>query len=1007
MATRTCSGCSRLGGETALPGLSAVTVPAATIARSRDMSTATASIDDGEERQSRIESLLIECLDRAETEGADAVEDVCRSHPECAEELRRQLELLAGLNLFGGLSRAVAADANEGLIGGFRLLRRLGEGSMGVVYLAEQTAVRRLVALKILRVPAGSSPGLGARLEREAQSIARLRHPHIVTLYAAGEEAGMRWLAMEFVPGRGLDEILAESWRNGARIPVPEVVRWGRDLARALAAAHAAGIVHRDVKPSNVRITPEGRAMLLDFGLARDVEAPSLTRTGEFQGSPHYASPEQVGGATGGIGRATDVYSLGVTLYEAATGRLPFAGETIEQVFQRILVHEPPPARQLDRAVPRDVETVLLRAMEKDPRARYGSAAAFADDLDAIAARRSSPLVRLQKWGRRHPAGAAVAATAIAAAVVLVGLLFAQARGERERVSEQARAALVEAKLQLDAFRRRRTELAEATHRVAVLLKSMEYNWLDPREDERLDREQAMVERGRREGEMLLVQDLEPRNEEARRLRAELYAEKFEEASSELDAGLAAFYRDFVLATDADGPAARRVLARTEVTFATDPPGADVHLFRYRTDAELRAGGEPRLVPVPIGGADAAVAPGAFCLRVVRGAGDIRVGDLIVAVAGQPIRGTMFVPPSDRGERVPGRLVAADGRPLADAFDAETNGLRGVTPAELCERGSVDASVWHDGAVRAVVLPEGLTVRTTATPLPLSAASLVGRTPTASFELEPGSYLAVLRCQGCEDLRYPFVVRAGPPLRFALELLPDGTTPAGFVHVPPLAASWTSEAFWLQERELTCAEYLEFLNDPTTRAAIAASSSSILVPRDEQGPLWPRSATGEYQLGRNWAADWPVLAVSWHDAEAYARWRSERARASGSTFVFALPRFDEWKTAGHGADGRDFVFGWAFRPKWMKSNYARPRATPESVLRFPVDESVFGAFDLAGSALEWLDDWYREGDLRRAAGGGWGQADPNSYFRVEGGLGLPPTTAANMVGFRLVARRPS
>jgi serine/threonine-protein kinase len=982
----------------------------------------TATAGDGSdtpERGERLEELLVECLHRAETAGPDAVDEFCRQHPNEADELRRQLALLADLDLFDGAHTPAAAELPVASVGDFRLLRPIGEGAMGVVYLAEQMSLRRLVALKILRTT-GGPPGAAVRFEREALAIARLHHPNIVTLHAAGQDRGRRYLAMALVPGRGLDEMLAEATQRGERLPVLRVVEWGRDIARALAAAHAAGIAHRDVKPSNVRITPEGRAMLLDFGLARDLDFPSLTRTGEFQGSPHYASPEQVGGDGTAIGPATDIYSLGVTLYEAATGALPFAGETIEQVFQRILTHEPRPARAVDPAVPRDLETVLLHAMEKLPRARYPSAAALADDLDAIlglrpiAARRSRWLARLHKHVRRHPVATAISGTTTLAAAGLAGILLAQAAAARANTRAAARTALAEAKQRLDALHQSRAALADAEHRVATLQNSLEYNWLTPAEDAQLDREQAAVERGRREREIALVQvlallqraeDRDPGNAQARRLRAELYAEKFDEASNALDAGLAAFYRDLVLATEPGGRAAQAMVARTEVVFSTDPPGAAVHLFRFRVDADLREGGEPRLVPVPVAGPHPAVPPGTWCLRVVRGAGSVRAGDLILAVEGRPIRGSMFRRSDEVGGSVPELLVAADGRPVVDEYDAAANGLLGVTPAWLAERGGAAATLWQDGAVRTATLPAGLRVRATATPLPLSPATLVGSTPTPPLLLEPGSYLAVLHREGFEDLRYPFMVRKGGTERFEITLLPAGTTPDGFVYVPPLRASWASAPFWLQEREVTCAEYLEFVNDPAVREAIAASPEAIRVPRAERTPLWPRSATGEYVLGTGWAADWPVLAISWHDAQAFARWRTDRAAAAGSPFVFALPTFDEWKCAGHGADGRDFVFGWVFRPKWVKSNYSRPRTGPEPVLRFPIDESVFGAFDQSGSALEWLDDWYIDGELRRAASGGWGQADPRSYFRIEGGLGLEPTAAANLVGLRLVARK--
>ena len=226
-------------------------------------------------------------------------------------------------------------------------------------------------------------------------------------------------LVMELVPGRGLDEVFAERRSDPSAVPTVEVVRLCRDVARALAVAHDAGLVHRDVKPSNVRVTPEGRAVLLDFGLARAQGEETLSQTGAFLGTPQYAAPEQISGQGGDVGAAADVYALGVTLYQGVTGHAPFEGASSEELFHRVLTQAPQRPRALGGDIPRDLETVLLTALEKDRDRRYGTAAELAEDLDAVltlgadpsaaagADRSGGPLgAGLPRVGRRDRGGA-------------------------------------------------------------------------------------------------------------------------------------------------------------------------------------------------------------------------------------------------------------------------------------------------------------------------------------------------------------------------------------------------------------------------------------------------------------------------------------------------------------------------------------------------------------------------------------------------------------------------
>ncbi len=289
----------------------------------------------------------------------------------------------------------------------------------------------------MIRPERAESPSARARFHREAAAVAKLCHASIVAVHSAGEDQGADSIAMELIPGKGLDEIIAEDAGPGGSTgaaPLPKLIGWFAEIAHALDHAHGEGLVHRDVKPSNIRITPEGRAMLLDFGLAREAEDSEITVTGQFTGSPFYASPEQVNAGTKGcVSPLTDVYSLGVSLYQCVAGALPFEEDTTERLFHRILVEEPVPPRRRNPSVTRDLETVILKAMEKERARRYPSAGAFAADLEAIielrpiAARPAGPIERLFKWSRRHRA-ATIAAVAVALAAFAVPAVLLKSR---------------------------------------------------------------------------------------------------------------------------------------------------------------------------------------------------------------------------------------------------------------------------------------------------------------------------------------------------------------------------------------------------------------------------------------------------------------------------------------------------------------------------------------------------------------------------------------------------
>lgn len=307
-------------------------------------------------------------------------------------------------------------------LGDYRVLRRLGAGGMGVVYLARHQVLGRVAALKVIRAAASESESARDRFKREARVIAQLSHRNIVVLYDAGFGDGMSWIALEYVPGRGLDEIVREARERGEPIAPRSAVRWTRDVAQALQCAHDAGVVHRDVKPSNIRIALDGTAKLLDFGLAHQNDSDTLSKSGQIHGTLLYIAPEQVTGRAGEIDGRADVYALGVTLYELVTGVTPHSESSPQAQLHAVLSKEPRAPRELVPTISVDLETVILKAMEKDRSARYPTARAFEEDLQAlldvrpIAARPSGALTRAYKWTRRNPS---FAVSLVSAALLL------------------------------------------------------------------------------------------------------------------------------------------------------------------------------------------------------------------------------------------------------------------------------------------------------------------------------------------------------------------------------------------------------------------------------------------------------------------------------------------------------------------------------------------------------------------------------------------------------------
>jgi hypothetical protein len=297
---------------------------------------------------------------------------------------------------------------------------------MGVVYQARQTRLGRVVALKMILSGAHAGADDLARFRTEAEAIARLQHPHIVQIYEVGEHGGLPYFSLEFCPGGSLAQKLA-----GTPLPPREAAVLVETLARAMQAAHDKGVIHRDLKPANVLLAEDGTPKVTDFGLAKKLDEAGRTASGAVMGTPSYMAPEQAGGRSKELGPACDVYALGALLYECLTGRPPFQAPTHLDTLLQVVSDDPVRVRALQPKVPRDLETICLKCLRKEPGKRYGSASALAEDLrrfladEPIRARRVSWLERVWKSIRRRPAFFLLLLVALPGGFIPLGLMGA------------------------------------------------------------------------------------------------------------------------------------------------------------------------------------------------------------------------------------------------------------------------------------------------------------------------------------------------------------------------------------------------------------------------------------------------------------------------------------------------------------------------------------------------------------------------------------------------------
>src|SRR5262249_31145781 len=304
--------------------------------------------------------------------------------------------------------KAARATRMLGDFGDYELLEEIGRGGQGVVYRAHQKSLNRTVALKVIGLGPWTTEAHLKRFRREAEAAASLEHPGIVPIHDVGEHDGQCYFSMKFVEGGELDEVVQRT-----PISIPQAVELIAKVSRTVHYAHEHGILHRDIKPGNILLDAQNEPHLTDFGLARLLDTQSIiTRTIDVLGTPSYMAPEQAAGDTTKVSKATDVYGLGAVLYQLLTNHPPFAGGTTYETIKLLLDTEPKQPRVLNRKIDRELSTICLKCLEKDPKRRYSSALALAEDLEhwlkhePIQAKPNGFFTYSRKWVRRNPSTA-------------------------------------------------------------------------------------------------------------------------------------------------------------------------------------------------------------------------------------------------------------------------------------------------------------------------------------------------------------------------------------------------------------------------------------------------------------------------------------------------------------------------------------------------------------------------------------------------------------------------
>lgn len=845
------------------------------------------------------------------------------------ERARNVLESI--LNSMRAQPSTASGDDSTRRVGKFVLEKVLGSGGMGTVYQAWQEDLGRRVALKMVK---GDSTEEVARFMREARTAAQLSHPNVVPIFEAGEADGTPYIAMELIDGQDLKTRRVEL--RGAP-GMPGALDLIRDAAGALQHAHERGIIHRDIKPSNLMLSTDGRLYVTDFGLAKSMGAPSgLSVTGEIMGTPHYMSPEQARAEP--VDARSDVYSLGATLYELVTGRAPFLGGSLAEILRQVIDEDPVPPRKLVPGLSADVDTIVMKAMEKEPAKRYATAGAMAEDLrrhlagEPIEARPITAIARMFRRMRRNPfqflsIGLAaslllgVAAWVFGSAIErersrrsaiesALGLLdLGDWIGARRAANEGLAAAGDDPTLQRVLQASRLMEQAEAAavekERATAMRQDIEVSLQKAREGimtwDPPERKLDMWEMERRL--MTITQEIESADRRmmgalsqaivvgadfprCRRTYADAAWERFVEAEQHQDRAAAGYWRSLVDEFD-DGAYEEGLTGRGVLELDSDPKGAVAIAYPY-VEAE-----DTRLVPDERSAIDLGVTP----LKT-----PLAAGSYLVILSARGTRDVRYPVRVERGRTWHGTVVLMSDVEIGDEFI--------YVPGGPCIVGS-DVSPTDASPREQVVV----------------ASFLIGRAEVSMGEYK--QYIEALMEAGNEQearARLPRQVSDDSPLLWDL-------------------------------RNGRVAYMFTFMHD-----------------------------------------SFPLMGVSWEDASAYCAWLSKRERIE---YRLPTQVEWEKAARGVDGRVYPWGnrFDWSFCNGGLS---IEGRRRPGKSLNFTLDESPYGVRDLAGGLSEWTMDTSSEADnLVVTKGGAWSYTDPLE-FEAAGSGGQVRSIKEASHGFRLI-----
>ncbi|MHC5039856.1 MAG: protein kinase domain-containing protein, partial [Planctomycetota bacterium] len=827
--------------------------------------------------------------------------------------------------------------------GDFHVIQELGRGAMGVVYEAIQEPLGRRVALKVMLPSFTSSPEAVERFLRESKSTAKLKHPNIVPVYGMGEQDGTYFYAMGFIEGDSLKDALKDDV-----MPFKERAAILRDACRALHYAHEQGVIHRDIKPANIMIDKDKKVLIADFGIAKSEEQSTLTASGQVLGTPMYMSPEQAEGGSSHVDGRSDIYSLGATLYESITLARPYHGEDVRSILRNVIETEPVSPRKIDPKIPRDLETVCLKAMEKPPNKRYETAGDMGEDLDhfiqgePIKAKPIGPLARLGRKMRKNKLTTAL--------ILLVMLLLAGGAGVTGyRILEKQKAA-----------RERQDRIEKGLKEAAAIFEKGRENpdkYLEAKSAyERvlaIDTGNTAAKEGTEKCD-LMIKDLNRLKNEAkvrqalREASAAFEKEAYEEAKK--------IYQQILL-FDEGNDAAQVGIEKCDLQIKHLMAEKEKYAKMQKAKALAKAG-------------EAALREGAGKIRTAGGhfeEGEEKAGRMALKEALALLDGAAgkFTEALDlypgyrtaRHGRVGANLARAEGAVLVKAYARAVGFLLAAKEAGAVEFFPERWNALYRKAVGTGTLtlrsnPAGAEVTVAvveADPAARKKPESLGTTPIEGRDMAMGNYMLRLEKAGFEPVIYPLMVERNEAVEAEVRLLAKGAIPEGMVYVPggvfrrgDAYAGFEKipvKGFFMDVREVSHEEYFEFMQ------TIPDQGERMLrlprkVDRDKTFVWWRLKTFKNFQKQKG--RKLPCWGISRENAQAYAAWKGKR-----------LPTVTEWEKAARGVDGRQWPWGNVFLEDRCNFFGRRPKLMVEPVDAYEQWRSPYGCVNMAGNVAEW------------------------------------------------------